>query len=95
MARAEPPFGPQDAVVKQRPSRQPWAAPDRRRLQAGRDAVPGAVVHTPDWERIVVVSPSTSAELAAERAENLALRASTNGVTGTELDTQPRSLRIA
>ena len=39
-----------------------------------------AYVHTPDWERIVVVSSNSSAEVAAERAEDLVLRASKHGV---------------
>jgi hypothetical protein len=94
MARAEPPFGPQDAVVKQRPSRHRGLHLTVVAFKRGGTPF-RAYVHTPDWERIVVVSPSASAELAAERAENLALRASIYGVTGTELDTQPRSLRIA
>jgi hypothetical protein len=94
MARSEPPFGPEDAVVKQRPSR-------RRGLHLTvvafkRGGTPfRAYVHTPDWERIVVVSPSTSAEVAAERAEKLVLHASAHGVAATGLDMQPRSLRIA
>ena len=93
MARSEPPLGPEDAVVKQRPSR-------RRGLHLTvvafkRGGTPFAYVHTPDWERIVVVSPSTSAEVAAERAENLVLHASAHGVAATGLDMQPRSLRIA
>jgi hypothetical protein len=66
-------------VVKQRPSR-------HRGLHLSvvafkRGATPfRAYVHTPDWERIVVVSPNSSAEVAAERAENLVLRASKHGV---------------
>jgi hypothetical protein len=94
MARAEPPFGPKDAVVKQRPSRHRGLHLTVVAFKRGGTPF-RAYVHTPDWERIVVVSPSTSAEVAAARAENLVLHASTYGVTRTESDTQPRSLRIA
>jgi hypothetical protein len=79
MARSQPPFGPEDAVVKQRPSRHRGLHLSVVAFKHGGTPF-RAYVHTPGWERIVVVSPNSSAEVAAERAENLVLRASKHGV---------------
>ena len=66
-------------MVKQRPSRHRGLHLSVVAFKRGGTSF-RAYVHTPDWERIVVVSPNSSAEVAAERAENLVLRASKHGV---------------
>jgi hypothetical protein len=78
MTQAEPPFGPQDAVAKQRPSRHRGlevtvVAPKRGpRFRA--------YLHTPGWERVVAVSTAPSADAAAARTEAALARAVGDGV---------------
>jgi len=89
VSRAEAPFGPDDAVVKQRPSRHRGLHLTVVAFKRGGTRF-RAYVHTPDWQRIVVVSASSSAETAAERAENLVLRASQHGVLVRLPQSSPR-----
>jgi hypothetical protein len=79
VAQAELPFGPDDAVVKERPSRHRGLHLTVVAFKRGPTRF-RAYVHTPEWERIVVVSANSSAEVAAERAENLVGRATERGV---------------
>jgi hypothetical protein len=91
VARAEIPFGARDAVVKQRPTRHGGlevtvAAPERGpRFRA--------YVHTPAWDRVVVVSTGASAEAAMARAEALVTRAVGEGVE-VRLPATRRPLRL-
>jgi hypothetical protein len=89
VSRAEPPFGPDDAVVKQRPSRHRGLYLSVVAFKRGGTRF-RAYVHTPGWERIVVVSANSSAEVAAKRAENLVLRASERGVLVQLPQSSPR-----
>jgi hypothetical protein len=51
-----------------------------------------AYVHTPEWERIVVVSANSSSEVAAKRAENLVGSATERGILVRLPQTSPRRL---
>src|SRR5512138_1405147 len=87
--RSQHPF--RDAVVKQRPSRHrglevtvfsPKHGPAFR-----------AYVHTPGWERVLVVSAATSADAAMERAEGSVGRVVGEG-PGITVPANRRPLRL-
>jgi len=89
--RAEIPFGARDAVVKQGLTRHRGlevtvVAPKRGpRFRA--------YVHTPDWERVLVVSTAASADAAMRRAEALLTQAVGEGI-GVNLPTTGWPLRL-
>lgn len=70
MGEHAPPFGPQDAVVVERPSRHPGLRVTAVAFAARTPRI-RAYLHTPGWERIAVTATAGSAGEAAARAEDL------------------------
>lgn len=78
MGEAAPPFGPEDAVVVERPSRHPGLRVTVVAFAARTPRI-RAYLHTPGWERIAVTATARSAGEAAVRAEDLLQQALERG----------------
>ena len=78
MGEAAPPFGPEDAVVVERPSRHPGLRVTAVAFAARTPRI-RAYLHTPGWERIAVTATARSAGEAAVRAEDLLQQALERG----------------
>ena len=76
--RAEIPIGARDAVVKQRPTRHRGLEVTVVAPKRGPRFAP--TWHTPEWERVLVVSIAASADEAMRRAEALLTQAVGEGV---------------
>jgi hypothetical protein len=73
------PFGRRDAVVMERPSRHAGLSLTVVAFTRGEPRL-RAYLHTPKWERIVVVATASSPDAAAARADDLLAGAVARGV---------------
>jgi len=78
MARPELPFGARDVVAKHGPTR--YRGLEVTVVAPKRGPRFRAYVHTPGWERVLVVSTAEQAETAGSRAEVLLTQAVSEGV---------------
>lgn len=78
VARTELPFGARDVVVKHGPTR--YRGLEVTVVAPRRGPRFRAYVHTPGWERVLVVSTAELAETAGSRAEALLTQAVGEGV---------------